>query len=171
MLDSRAPPSSYAEEEKKREEQVEKEVQRLTHETRLWRVVNSAQWVAWGVVQAKLDSVEDGKMNSESTTPTKQDEDNTPGPRPAVLAGSDPLSAEMQLAADSAHDKRPEGLTAEALSQGQVLDQEEDQEEEFDYLAYAQDRALFFWGDVLRLGVLGVEVPEEVRRRVKNVYY
>ena len=165
MLDSRAPPSSYAEEEKKREEHVEKEVQRLTHETRLWRVVNSAQWVAWGLVQAKIDSIDEETSKVDGVTPAK------PDPRPAVLAGSDPLSAEMELAAESAKGKRPEGHVAEALAQGQVVEPEEEEEEEFDYLAYAQDRALFFWGDVLNLGVLEVEVPEDVRRRAKIVDY
>ena len=165
MLDSRAPPTSYAEEEKKREEHVEKEVQRLTHETRLWRVVNSAQWVAWGVVQAKIDSIDEETSQVDSVTPTKHEA------RPAVLAGSDPLSAEMELAAESAREKRPEGHVAEALAQGQVVEPEEEEEEEFDYLAYAQDRALFFWGDVLSLGVLELEIPENVRGRAKIVNY
>ena len=59
MLDSRGPPNSYDAEEAAREESVKKEVDRLMKETRLWRVANSAQWVAWGIVQAKVPGMEE----------------------------------------------------------------------------------------------------------------
>ena len=45
-------------------------------------------------------------------------------------------------------------------------------EEEFDYLAYANDRAMFLWGDAIRMGIVKAEeVPEELRKRVKLVEY
>jgi len=47
-----------------------------------------------------------------------------------------------------------------------------DEEDEFDYLGYAQDRAMFFWGDVLSLGIVKKEeLPETLLKRVKTVEY
>ena len=47
---------------------------------------------------------------------------------------------------------------------------EEDQEEEFDYLGYAQHRAMFFWGDVLHLGLAKAEdLPGDLLEKVKTV--
>jgi choline kinase len=49
---------------------------------------------------------------------------------------------------------------------------EHEEDEEFDYLGYAQHRALFFWGDMLQLGLVKEEdVPEELRAKVKVVPY
>jgi len=89
-LDARVP----AGKEQERKGEVEKEVDRLLEEARVWRAASSAMWAAWGIVQAKL-----------------------------------PLDAEG------------EG------------EQKVNGEEEFDYLLYAQQRALLFWGDCLSLGV------------------
>ena len=149
MLDSRAPPAQYAEEERKREEVTESEIRRLMLETRIWRVANSAQWVAWGIVQAKVP---------EMTTPLQSSVSS-----PAQTLDSDPLSQEAAGLAQDARDKRPE-----------EVGEEEDEEgaEEFDYLGYAQERAMFFWGDVLQLGLVKpVELPEELRAKVKVVEY
>ncbi len=42
----------------------------------------------------------------------------------------------------------------------------------FDYLAYARDRAAFFWGDVLSLGIMKeAELPEEVVKGAKILDY
>ncbi|KAK4168606.1 choline kinase [Cladorrhinum sp. PSN259] len=54
MLDARVPPGGWKEEEKQRELATEKRIQELIEETKLWRTANSAQWVAWGIVQAKI---------------------------------------------------------------------------------------------------------------------
>lgn len=54
MLDARVPPGGWREEEKRRDEDVERQVDALMEETRLWRVANSAMWVAWGIMQAKI---------------------------------------------------------------------------------------------------------------------
>jgi choline kinase len=70
----------------------------------MWRVINSAQWVAWGIVQAK--------------TPGMVEEQEEGVKTPTV-----------------------EGEAAE-------------EEEEFDYLAYSQDRALFFWSDLLAMNLV-----------------
>lgn len=42
------------------EDRQELEVQQLMRQQRLWRVINSAQWVAWGIVQAKVPGMEEG---------------------------------------------------------------------------------------------------------------
>ncbi|KAK7418627.1 hypothetical protein QQX98_003816 [Neonectria punicea] len=42
--------------------------------------------------------------------------------------------------------------------------------DEFDYLRYTQDRALFFWGDCVQMGLVKLEeLPETLRARVKIV--
>ena len=144
MLDSRAPPTQILEEEKQREAATEKEIQRLLLEARIWRMANSAQWVAWGIVQAKIPGI-----NDSTSTPTAAVEDMT--------LASDPLSPEVMNEVVGAKDKRPE-------------DEEED--EDFDYLGYAQERAMLFWGDVLRYGIVDrEELPEGLLGKLKIVDY
>lgn len=117
MLDARVPPGGWKEEEVKREEDVERRVRELMEETRLWRIANSAHWIAWGIVQAKI-----------------------PGLSEVV----------------------PEETEAEIEEEG----------EEFDYLGYAQERAMFFWGDCVLMGLVKEEeLPEGVRERLKFVKY
>ena len=159
MLDSRSPPVSYAEEERLRQEEIEKEVHRLTHETRLWRIANSAQWVAWGVVQAKVSGMDEA-LSCEKT-PTQS---------PPAGSSTDPFSLDAAAEKLDPLDKRPEGLVAEALAEGHELPHEEDDEEEFDYLGYAQERAMFFWGDCLGMGFVREEdLPREMLGKVKRV--
>ena len=54
MLDARVPAGGWKEEERRTEEEREGKIAALLEETRLWRTANSAQWVAWGIVQAKI---------------------------------------------------------------------------------------------------------------------
>ena len=144
MLDSRAPPAQVAEEEKKRDDDVETEIQRLMLEARIWRVANSAQWVAWGIVQAKVPGMDD-VPSSDNSLPTS----------PVVALDSDTRNPEAAALAQDAQDKRPE---------------EEEDDPEFDYLTYAHERAMFFWGDVVQLGfVKSEELPEGVRGKLKVV--
>lgn len=169
MLDSRAPPTSYVEEESRREQTVEKDIEQLKHETRMWRVANSAQWVAWGIVQAKVPGMDEAleARNNDMPTPNSHDKINQGPPAHAHLV-SDPLSLEMAGPDQGAHDKRPEGR--EALPDDNR--DEDEEEQEFDYLAYAQERAMFFWGDVLQLGLVKREdLPENLLQKVKIVEY
>ncbi|KAK4145784.1 kinase-like domain-containing protein [Dichotomopilus funicola] len=130
MLDARVPPGGWKEEERKREEDVEGRIKALLEETRLWRAANSAMWVAWGIVQAKVPGL-------------PEDEEEAAGEK-----------------------KEEEGGKAEGDGEA------EEEEEEFDYLAYAQDRALFFLGDCVLLGLVKAEeLEEKLRGRLKVVDY
>ncbi len=124
MLDARTPPGGWNEEEARREEASESRVRELMEQTRLWRVANSAQWVAWGIIQAKI---------------------------PGLTLLTDP------------HDETGDGVMPE---------EEEVEADEFDYLAYSQDRAMFFWSDCVSLGLASVEeLPKELVERLKFVKY
>ena len=161
MLDSRAP-MAQIEEEKRQDEAVESEVKKLVTETRLWRTANSAQWVAWGIVQAKVPGMDEALEAQKNSTPKSED---TIIQAPQAHLDSDPLSQEIGELAQDAHEKRPE-------SREEVPQEGHEEEEEFDYLGYAQERAMFFWGDVLQLGIVKSEdLPEELRNKVKVVNY
>ncbi|KAM0713488.1 hypothetical protein Q7P37_010450 [Cladosporium fusiforme] len=130
------------------------EVQRLLHQTRLWRLANTAQWVAWGIVQAKVPGMP-------VFTPT-------PVATPAVADDPSSSSPDANSNAETSHE------LAKTPTIESAADEEEDDDgqphEEFDYLGYAQHRALFFWGDLLLLGLVREEdVPEELRAKVKMV--
>ena len=66
-----------------------------------------------------------------------------------------------------------DGASKESETEGEEEEEEEgEEEEEFDYLAYAQDRAMFFWGDVLQLGILKQEqLPATLLNKIKQVQY
>ena len=169
MLDSRTPPGSaapdYDTEEKAREDAAEKEIQKLIHETKMWRVANSAQWVAWGIVQAKVPELDETKKAPSSHTAAIINKIKV-----RIHPQSDPLDPEIKALQDDGKADRPEGRAQdEAHQEG---DEGEDEHEEFDYLTYAQDRALFFWGDCLQLGLIKEdELPERMRGSVKIVEY
>ena len=89
---------------------------------------NSAQWVAWGLVQAHVpgmpDIKDDGTIASNTPTSTATD-----GKKET------PSHTEMDAEEKAQVDKEIEA------------DQEEKEEDaEFDYLSYARDRAMLFWG-------------------------
>lgn len=150
LLDSRTPggsaavENSYAEEEARRELDCERQVTELLKETRIWRVANSAQWVAWGIVQAQIPELASQETpTGDSTEPSSTTEDGT-----------------------ETSEKQPEN------EKGAAEEPPAEDEEEFDYLAYAQDRAFFFWGDVVGLGLVKKEeLPEKLRDRLKIVPY
>ncbi|KAF2740788.1 kinase-like protein [Polyplosphaeria fusca] len=151
MLDSRAPPGekySHQEQEARVEQETEEETKRLMAEASLWRLANSAQWVAWGIVQAHVPGLpEEAK---EKGREEKGDDTNK--------QGQELESATAEMAAE-----------AEKEKEGDDEDGEE-QEAEFDYLAYAQERAMFMWGDAVRLGIIKAEeLPERVQKAVKYV--
>lgn len=174
MLDSRGPPTQYNEEEARREEATETEVERLMHQTRLWRVANSAQWVAWGIVQAKVPGMAEalatprGHGTPQSDDGTGSYDGGTLTPRKSNTGS---MSPKIKSSAQSSPDKPREDVKTVSLDE-ETGTSHEDEEEEFDYLAYAQERAMFFWGDILQLGIVKRdELPTELLEKVKTVDY
>jgi len=159
MLDARQPntpgtPTTAIPSESAEKASEDAEVARLLHETRLWRLANTAQWVAWGIVQAKVPGMPDFSGDATNS--------DAPASEPLLEnAGREALAEQTE--------------TAETLARTQTASTAEDEEshdEEFDYLGYAQHRAMFFWGDMLQLGLVKEQdVPEELRARVKVVSY
>jgi choline kinase len=153
MLDARQPGTSTptATDESAEKASEDAEVARLLHETRLWRLANTAQWVAWGIVQAKVPGMPE-------------------------FSGSDGEPAGEPLLEDAGRELLGERAeTYEELARTETAGTEEvehEEDEEFDYLGYAQHRALFFWGDMLQLGLIKEEdVPEDLRAKLKVVPY
>lgn len=152
MLDARVPPGGWKEEERKREEEAEGKIRALLEETRLWRTANSAQWVAWGIVQAKIPGLDVG-VNGVAAAAGDADGDGD-----ANGAGGEEGDG------GEAKEKEEEKEEKE--------EKEEEKEEEFDYLAYAQERAYFFLGDCVVMGLIKAEeLGEELRERIKVVEY
>jgi choline kinase len=170
MLDSRAPPGEkYQEQEAAAERQTEEETRRLLAETKLWRLANSAMWVAWGIVQAHVPGMPD--FDAEE----KKKKAN-PSEGAALLD-----SATSEIRADAEAEEKGDGIVSNEKAEqvANNLQQEQDadlfkpqDEEEFDYLSYANDRAMFVWGDAIRMGIARQEeLPESLRERVKIVEY
>ena len=175
MLDARAPPGGsggdYDAEEVARDKKLEENIQRLLHETRLWRIANSAQWVAWGIVQAQipeLDKPEPQKVSVQSVATGLKDKVKGAMHAPHIHARSDPLDEEEQALKEDAQKDRPEGrVQEEAHAEGS-----DDEDAEFDYLAYAQERAMLFWGDCLQMGLIKEQaIPETMKKMLKTVPY
>lgn len=146
MLDARVPPGGWKEEEQRAAELNEKKISELAREAMLWRAINSAQWVAWGIVQAKIEGYcESGDLPNQDPAAAAA----TSGEPPASPVGSEGTVTEETVAAGSG-----------------------EEEEGFDYLSYAHERALFFWGDCIQMGLVKLEdLPTELRERVKIVKY
>ncbi|THW05388.1 kinase-like protein [Aureobasidium pullulans] len=161
MLDARGPPESAATTAKADAEyqaQEDEQVASLLRETRMWRLANSTQWVAWGIVQAKVPGLPSDTPASAIPLSETHDEMTPTGDNDQAF--SDPLDAEGKAMQEDIHDKRPDPNEED----------DEQAEEEFDYLAYARDRAMFFWGDALALGIVEEkDLPEDVRAGVKRV--
>lgn len=169
MLDSRAPPGekySYQEQEANVEQSIEQETRRLMAETRLWRMASSAFWIAWAIVQAVVPGM------------PEFDEEDKEVPASEEAATLDSATKEIKDEA-AADDKQSEVSERYQDVEGNIevitADYNEPQgeeEEEFDYLGYAQERAMFLWGDAIKLGIITAEdLPQEVRSRVKIVEY
>lgn len=133
----------HADAEKAAEDIHEAEVQFFMRQTRLWRVINSAQWVAWGVVQAKVPGMEEGIAAAEAEKARQQGHENGHGQNENGNGHSNG-SAEQENGGDGDDD-------------------------DFDYLAYAQDRAMIFWADMLAFGLVKEdELPSHVVEHVKS---
>lgn len=173
MLDSRAPPGqSYQEQEAQAERDTEEETRRLMAETKLWRIANSAMWVAWGIVQAHVPGLPDFDAADDAAN------SNTENPTATALDGA---TADVKVEAEAEEQETPAVSTKETEPKEDEAKQELDQDtdlfksqddEEFDYLAYAQDRAMFVWGDLVGMGLVKKEeLPEALVTRMKIVEY
>lgn len=127
---------SLVDAEKAQEDRTEAEIRSLIKQARLWRVFNSAQWVAWGIVQAKVPGMEEG------------------------------IAAD---AATNGHQNGANGTESEGTpSTTPPPDTDVEETDEFDYLAYAQDRAMFFWADLLSLNLVREEeLPAALIQHIK----
>jgi choline kinase len=166
MLDSRAPPGergTYEEREAAAEAKIEEEAKRLMAETKLWRLANSALWIAWGIVQAHVPDMPDfEKQGRETDAEEAAAKPSQCGKGSKEAEELESVTLEMRVAAE-----KEEEFDEEAAEQ-----QGEEEEEEFDYLAYAQERAMFAWGDAIQLGVVQLEdLPEQLRKAIKVVEY
>ncbi|KAI9660509.1 MAG: hypothetical protein M1821_009860 [Bathelium mastoideum] len=152
-------------------EATEEEVKRLMHETRLWRAANSAQWVAWGIVQAKLPRTlaKDVERSLADEDPHKQEHNSS-----SSALEPDLKDTSLRERPETMLQKQSDVLEESGLSTGEQKGEQSDEEEEgeFDYLAYAHERALLFWGDMIQAGFVSEkELPERLRARVKILEY
>jgi choline kinase len=141
-----------------RDEMLELEIGHLMRQARLWRVVNSAQWIAWGIVQAKVPGMEEelGTKATDAVTSTSTADQMTGS------TVEDVASPEAGANLNGHTERSEESLAPEH-------ENEEGSVHEFDYLAYAQDRALFFWSDLLSLGrIQESDLPTEILETVKS---
>ncbi|TLD06935.1 hypothetical protein PgNI_10349 [Pyricularia grisea] len=158
MLDARVPPGGWKEEETRRDAESDAQVRALLEETRLWRPANSAQWVAWGIVQAKLPA----GVAREVEAARKVDE--------AKKAEEAKLNNDNND--EEEKPKTEKEQEAEAVAEAAAINEEEADADEFDYLGYARERAMFFLGDCVLMGLIKLEdLPEATRDKVKFVDY
>lgn len=146
---------------------MDQEMEALIRDAKVWRGMCSAHWVAWGIVQAKVPEMEEQKPRQSKTG-------KLIGKVKARLKPlSDPLSADVLSKQQESKLDRPEGREIEeSHKEGDGDGGDEQGNEEFDYLAYAQDRAMFFWGDCLQLGLVKEEeLPTDVLAKVKTLTY
>ena len=97
-------------------------------------MANTAQWVAWGIVQAKVPELDKPSKKSKLASVTDYIS-NKLHPHPQ----SDPLDEEEKELQEAAKHDRPEGREQEE-AQTEGDEEDDDDDDEFDYLAYAQDR-------------------------------
>lgn len=121
-------------------------------------MANSAQWVAWGIVQAKVPGLDEAlKSRYQPATPSSL----------LLQRGTTSVAS-----GTTSSDEGPRKEKGERGGGQEQEEEENDDDGEFDYLAYAQDRALFFWGDALQLGIVKREdLPTPLLERIKIVEY
>lgn len=157
MLDARTPGGAQAtppphDEGSAARTAEDADVTRLLHEARLWRLANTVQWVSWGLVQAQVPGMPDFG---------------------AAESSGDHQSAGEEAAREDLGERGDEYRELARMETAQSEKAEdENKEEEFDYLGYAQHRAMWFWGDALQLGIVQPQdLPEELRAKAKHVPY
>lgn len=149
---------------------IEAEVAELRQQVLYWRIANSAQWVAWGIVQAKVPGLEKALADEDAAAAAANADSASTDSHPTN--GSSETSTEQEDSESDAHTPASNIDNLEAQdSMEQVIKEYQANEaaDEFDYLAYAQDRALFFWADILSLGLAKEdEFPEGMIELIRN---
>lgn len=141
---ARVPPAStHSNVSDEENDYVRRRVEYLMWETKIWRGINSAQWVLWGIVQAKIPGMPD------------LDVDRTPRADEGM---------EMKVAVKT---------ETKASEKDEAEDEEEEEEEDgFDYLSYARERAAFFWGDVISQNIMSEdELSKETVQEARVLDY
>ena len=134
--------------------------QTLMRETRLWRPANTAQWVAWGIVQATIPELADEHGGEFDHQAGKLERGFGPELRAESESGSE---SGPESRPECGNDEIKEAAAAAATPTATCVT-------DFDYLSYARDRALLFWGDLVAFGIVDEkELPVEVRQRLKMV--
>lgn len=157
MLDNRIPKDGTIEKaDEEYDRAVEKEVARLIHESQIWRLANSAQWVMWGVMQAKIEGLPDFDDETQTASVAAGKLDSLP--EDSVMISQPPNSEEQT------HVKENKAVKLDTAEGGN------DDGDEFDYLAYTFERAMFFWGDAVELGLVKLEeLPADIKDNIKLV--
>jgi len=116
-----------------------REIDNLLIETRHWRGGVNACWTLWGIVQANVPGLEFDEHGN---------------------------SIDVNESKVTEEKKREEELANGTGTQVGELAEEEDN---FDYLRYAEQKAMIFWGDMLMLGLVKEEELREWAGGVQDI--
>ena len=179
MLDSRTPAAQFPEEEASRSQDLEAEIGRLMLETRLWRVANSAQWVAWGIIQATIPDM--ANCDTTDTVVASSSSASLPTERetsPKDLNHDEHDRTDRRWEASTSQNRQRQqrwsavDATAHPLYMSTDAESECEVDGGFDYLGYAQERAMLFWGDVVQLGIVPrSDLPADLLPKLKIIEY
>lgn len=185
MLDSRASLAQITDREVRNDKALDEKVELLMAEVRLWRIANTAQWTAWGIVQARIAEMEEELARAEEENRNLNDMEGCSSSGPSGSQDPSQESDPVVVQASSASTTLREGSGAELERENSrsSLPREEDDNVsnhsdksdhsgEFDYLAYAHERAMLFWGDIVGLGILSKDIlPEALLPKLKYLDY
>ncbi|AOW05525.1 kinase-like domain-containing protein [Yarrowia lipolytica] len=118
------------------EDQIQVEVDGLMEEVRDWRPAVHLYWLVWGIVQAVIDQEEDDEIREELNMETGQYTFETEEEKQQLSASS---GSSANLKPSVSHSSASEV---------------EEEEDPFDYLSYASQKAQLFWSDMIRFGLL-----------------
>lgn len=90
---------------------------------------------------------------------------------PGLESPTGPSATDKDLdGADTIVAKQDESEEGQEASQKPQEEEKNGDHAEFDYLSYARERALFFWGDMVQMGFIAEEeLPKDVRSTLKTV--
>lgn len=165
-LSSGDTPDSTAAQEEQREEGLRRDIDRLIWETRMWRIANSTMWVMWGVMQATIEGLPKELMDDTSEAAAQSDPEDQQTPVAGGLNMRD-LNDDPMKKLDL---RQEEETIGKGGNEDKEKEEDEEEADEFDYLAYARDRALFWWGDMVTMGLVRKdELPAGIQKELKIV--